>query len=131
VEDYEHARAQALRSAGGNFEKAMHMMRRRDPQAAEDGFDLVREIAGEHVDELIEEFGREVELGTRRWLLELLGEVRSPRAFKVFAVELDSDDESLRDSAQRGLQLLDTKDARRLLRQRATETGKSGHYPMH
>lgn len=107
------------------------MMRSRDPQAAEDGFQLVREVAGEHVDELIEEFGRAAEPGIRRWLLELLGEVRSPQAFKVLAAGLDSDDESLRSWARRGLELLDTKDARRLLWQRRMNAGSRGHDPMH
>lgn len=101
------------------------MMRSRDPQTAEDGFQLVREVAGEHVDELIEEFERAGEPGIRRWLLELLGKVRSPHASKVFAAELDSDDESLRFWAQRGLELLDTKDARRLLWQRRMNIGQS------
>lgn len=123
MDDYEHARAQALRNAAGDFAKAMRMMRSGDPQAAEDGFLLVQEIAAQHVDELVEEFGREVRHGKRCWLLELLGEVRSPQLFTLFAAELDSDDESIRWWAQRGLELLDTKDARRLLWQRRMNAG--------
>jgi hypothetical protein len=37
----------------------MHLMRRRDPQARENGFALAREHAAELVDELIAEFARE------------------------------------------------------------------------
>jgi hypothetical protein len=37
----------------------MHLMRRRDPQARENGFAPAREHAAELVDELIAEFARE------------------------------------------------------------------------
>lgn len=115
MKDYEQARLRALRSATGDFRQAMRLMRAEDPQAAEDGFGLLRDIAAEHVQELLDEFSRESEPSMRCWLLELIGEARSPQAFARLAAELYSDDESLRDWAHRGLVLLDTREARRLL----------------
>lgn len=66
----------------------MRLMRHRDPQLAEDGFQRLRAIAGQHVDELIREFGAEHNHGVRCWLLALIGEARSARAFDVLATEL-------------------------------------------
>lgn len=97
------------------FARALLLMRRRDPQLAEDGFQRLRGLAAEHVDRLIDEFRRETDHGVRRWLLELIGEARSARAFDLLARQLRSDDESLRSSAERGLQLLDTEAARTVL----------------
>jgi hypothetical protein len=102
----------------------MRLMRRRDPQLAEDGFDRLRAITGAHVDKLIMEFGRERDHGVRCWLLELIGEARSDRAFAVLAAQLDGDDEALRGWAERGLRLLDTAEARRLLWQRSGGAGE-------
>src|SRR3954466_1759432 len=96
----------------------MAAMRRRNPQIAEDGFDRLRAMAGDHVDELIEEYHRETDHGVRCWLLELIGEARAERAYDTLAAELDSTDESLRDWAEHGLRLLDTPSARRLLWER-------------
>ncbi len=99
----------------GEFERALRLMRRHDPQMAEDGFQRLRAIAGEHVEALLAEFVTETDQGVRRWLLELIGEVRSPQAFDLLVVELRGDDESLRCWAEHGLRLLDTKEARRVL----------------
>ncbi|WP_446216270.1 HEAT repeat domain-containing protein [Micromonospora sp. IBHARD004] len=100
---------------GSGFRQAMRLMRRCDPQLAEDGFQRLRLVANQHVAELIEVFGVERDHGLRCWLLELIGEARSDRAFELLAAELRSDDESLRGWAVRGLELLDTAEARRLL----------------
>jgi hypothetical protein len=97
------------------FQQAMRLMRGRDPQQAEDGFQHLRGMAADHVDDLIEEFRRERDHGVRCWLLELIGAARSDRAFLVLAEELHGDDEALRGWAVRGLQTLDTVQARRLL----------------
>lgn len=90
-------------------------MRKRDPQLREDGFQMMRRIAGQHVDELIEEFHVERDHGLRCWLLELIGEARSDRAFDLRTTQLYRDDEMLRVWAVRGLELLDTREARRVL----------------
>lgn len=101
---------------GGVFRDAMRLMRRRDPQAKEDGFHTLLPIAAEHVADLVREFQAERDdHGLRCWLLELIGEARSPEAFEVLAEQLRGPDEDLRLWAVRGLELLGTKDARRLL----------------
>lgn len=99
------------------FEQAMQLMRRHDPQAREDGFQALLRCADEHVEELMAAFGREHDdRGLRCWLLELIGEARSPLALSTLAHQLYSDDESLRSWAVRGLEKLDTKPARQELR---------------
>jgi hypothetical protein len=113
--DYEHARAHALRSATGNFNRSLAMMRSRDPQAMEDGFALLRNTARQHVQELLDAYGQEADYRTRFLLLELIGETRSAQAFEVLAAELLNDDEMFSSRAERGLRLLDTREARRLL----------------
>ena len=100
---------------GSEFERALRLMRRHDPQLAEDGLQRLSEIARAHVDELIVEFGRETDHGLRCWLLELIGQARSPQSFDVLVAQLQGEDEALRDWAERGLQLLDTKESRRVL----------------
>jgi HEAT repeat protein len=97
------------------FEQAMRLMRRRDPQAMEDGFQLLLPHAAEHVEELLAEFAGESDHGLRCWLLELIGEARSPLALPLLVEQLHNDDESLRDWAIRGLEALDTKPAREQL----------------
>jgi hypothetical protein len=113
--DYERARARALRSATGNFNRSLAKMRSRDPQAMEDGFALLRDTARQHVQELLDAYGQEADYRTRFLLLELIGETRSAQAFEVLAAELLNDDEMFSSRAERGLRLLDTREARRLL----------------
>ena len=94
------------------FARALQWMRSRDPELRENGFDFLREHADAYVDDLIAEFGREREdHGLRCLLLELISEARSPRALGVLADRLESDDESLRFWAIRGLEMLDTPEA--------------------
>ena len=100
---------------GGEFERALWLMRRHDPQLAEDGFQRLSEIAGAHVGELIVEFGLETDHGLRCWLLELIGQTRSTQSFNVLVAQLQGEDEALRGWAERGLTLLDTKESRRVL----------------
>jgi HEAT repeats len=95
------------------FQQAMRLMRKHDPQIREDGFALLRLHAAEHVDQLIAEFAREqADHGLRCWLLELIGEARSPKALPALTEQLHSGDESLRWWAVRGLEQLGTKPAR-------------------
>jgi hypothetical protein len=88
-------------------------MRRHDPQAQEDGFHQLRPYAAEHVDELMNAFDIETDHGLRCWLLELIGEARSPRSLPLLVAQLNSPDLALRSWARRGLELLDNRDARR------------------
>lgn len=98
------------------FREAMRLMRRREPQAQEDGFRLLLPYAAEHVHELIAEFNAaSVDRGIRCWLLELIGRARSPAALPLLVEQLYGDDPALRTWAARGLELLDTKAARREL----------------
>jgi hypothetical protein len=95
------------------FARALEAMRSRDAQLREDGFDFLREHADTYVDELLAEFEKEQDdYGLRCWLLELVAEARSPRALPVLAGQLESGDESLQLWAIRGLEMLDTREAR-------------------
>jgi hypothetical protein len=98
------------------FARAMQAMRSRNPQTQEDGFDFLREHADAFVAELIAEFETERDdHGLRCWLLELLAETRSPDALPLLVAQLQSDDESLRFWAIRGVEMLDTREARQEL----------------
>jgi hypothetical protein len=103
--------AQAFRG----IERCMWLMRRRDPERQEEGFFALLPHAGRHLDDLIREFDAESDRGLRCWLLELIGEAKSERAFPLLADQLRSDDESLRTWAIYGLERLGSKAARTLL----------------
>lgn len=102
----------------------MRMMRRHNRQTQEDGFQLLLADAAGHADALIAEFEAETEdHGLRCRLLELIGEAAVPQALPVLVAQLDSTDESLRGWAGRGLERLDTHEARTALwRARANGT---------
>jgi HEAT repeat protein len=91
------------------------MMRKHDPQVQEDGFGLVKRVAAEYVGELIVAYSDETDRGLRCWLLELLGEARSPEALPVFVEALATPDDPIRHRGEMGLEKLDTKEARTLL----------------
>ncbi|MGH3389035.1 MAG: HEAT repeat domain-containing protein [Actinomadura sp.] len=98
------------------FARALDSMRSADPGVREDGFDFLREHADAYVDELIAAFAAEPDdHGLRCLLLELIAEARSPQVLPVLAEQLDSEDESLRFWAIRGLEMLDTREAQREL----------------
>ena len=97
------------------FAKCMQLIRKHNPQLQEEGFALLRPHAHEYVDELIEEFGRETDLGLRCWILELLGESKSPRAFPLFIDVLRSNEQNLWSWTIRGLRELNSKQARQAL----------------
>ncbi len=105
------------------FQTAFAMMQSRNPQTAEDGFGFIEARAHEHVDELLAALGEREASGDtelRGWLLELLSEAADARALPVFRRYLN--DAEYRTWAVRGLQRLNTKDARQLL----WEAGVSG-----
>lgn len=99
------------------FGQALESMRSPDPRVSTRGFDFLREHADAYVAELIAEFDREQNDELRCWLLELISEARSPEALGVLAGQLQSDDESLQFWAIRGLEMLDTREARHELHQ--------------
>ncbi|NKZ02274.1 HEAT repeat domain-containing protein [Actinomadura latina] len=92
-------------------------MREKDPGVREGAFDFLREHADAYVDELIAEFTAERDEALRCWLLELLAEARSAKALDVFRGQLESPDESLQFWAVRGLEMLDSREADRVLEQ--------------
>lgn len=98
-----------------SFKECLALMRKNDPQLAEDGFHFLRPQAKEHINKLIKSFENEESYSIRCWLLELIGEARSCKAFPILSQQALSSDESLRIWGTRGLKLLDTKDARRFL----------------
>ena len=95
-------------------------MHSKDPQLSEDGFHLLMSIAADHIDELIEEYRRDDTPGY--WLLELIADAKSPRAFDVLVEALDHEYEWYRSRAEGGLRDLGTKQARRLLFERGLRT---------
>lgn len=98
------------------FERALELLRSRGPRYMTLGFDFLREHADAYVDRLVTAFAMEREDDELRcWLLELIAEARSPEALPVLAGELDAEDESLRFWAVRGLEMLDTPEARQEL----------------
>src|SRR6516162_6647637 len=99
------------------FKKCLAMMKKRDPQVQEDGFHWLLPHVGEHVHELLEEFGKENNIAVRCWLLELIGSARSPDAFDFLVRQLRAEDQRLRHWAIWALNTLDTKEARTVLRQ--------------
>src|SRR6476620_7039670 len=97
------------------FEECLSLMRKRDPQLAEDGFHFLRSGAKEHLPRLLEAFRTEEIHSIRCWLLELIGEALSEDAFAVLWEQAVSSDESLRNWGVIGLELLDTKASRTFL----------------
>jgi len=97
------------------FDECMRLMRKHDPQLKEEGFGYLLPRSHDYVDALIAEFQTESDHGARCWLLELIGEARVTAAFPLLLEYLYSTDESLRSWAIRGLQHLNTKEARSAL----------------
>ena len=97
------------------FADLMDMMRNGNPQVAEDGFAYLKPRAKKHIDELIVVLATETNHAMKCWLLELIGEARTERAFVALCAFARSDDGSLREWAVRGLEKLNTKQARTFL----------------
>lgn len=97
------------------FVRGLAMMRKHDPQVQEDGFGMVKQVATEHVADLIATYEAESDRDLRCWLLELIGEARSCEALPVLAEALASKDDSIRVWGEAGLEKMDTKEARTLL----------------
>ncbi|WP_347637147.1 hypothetical protein [Actinomadura sp. B10D3] len=97
------------------FDQAMEKMRDPDVRVREHAFDFLREHADAYVDELIAQFRAEEDLDLRCRLLELIAEARSAKALEVFRDELHGMDEPLRFWATRGLEMLDSREAERVL----------------
>jgi HEAT repeat protein len=97
------------------FEACMAMMRKRNPQTRDDGFEVLFDQASKFVPELLEEFEKESDHGLKCSLLYLLGEARDTRTLELFRYYLRHEDDSFRDWAAYGLNKLNTKEARQIL----------------
>ncbi len=64
------------------FDRAMQMMRKRNPQTQEEGFAMLKPVALDPLFELIEAFETEQDHGLKCWLLELIGLARFDEASK-------------------------------------------------
>jgi len=75
----------------------------------------LQEHASTNIEDLLAAFRAETDSRVRTLLLSVIAETRSPAALPIFAEILLGDDEELQVWAARGLHVLNTKDARKLL----------------
>ncbi|MBP7933034.1 MAG: HEAT repeat domain-containing protein [Phycisphaerae bacterium] len=98
------------------FEACLRMMRHRSGSVKEEGFQWLSSRAAEYVAELMHAFRRKADSGHRYWLLELIDHAKKKTDALPLLIEcLHSEDEILQGWAACGLQLLNTKEARRAL----------------
>jgi hypothetical protein len=97
------------------YKACLAMMRKHNPQTSEEGFHFLLPHAADHLDELMADFQAAEDHGLQCWLLELIGEARSAKAFDLLRQQLLSSDEALRYWAAHGLQGLGTPEARQVL----------------
>lgn len=107
-----------------DFQRLLRQMQSRDPERAEEGFSGLALRVGEFEDLLLEEYRSSTAEGAgdfpstarrrcRAWLLELLSATGSEHLIPVFSDALG--DEEVQHWAIRGLERIDTKEARRIL----------------
>lgn len=96
-----------------SVDECLALMRKRDPQLAEEGFHSLRPRANEFLPRLIEMFESEQSRPMRCWLLELIGEARAEEAFPLLCEQALSDDESLCSWGIIGLRLLNSAASRK------------------
>jgi HEAT repeat protein len=97
------------------FEQCLKMMRSSNASVSEDGFWCLEEHAAEYAPQLIAAFWDEDNAGIRGWLIELIGDAKSPAALPFLLERLSDENESIRDWAVRGLRQQDTKESRNAL----------------
>jgi hypothetical protein len=95
-----------------HFKKCMQLMKEKNHQTQEEGFHMLLPYANECIELLIEAFRKEQDFGLKCWLLELIGESKSPLSFPVLKEMLSSENERLQSWAVWGLENLDTKESR-------------------
>jgi HEAT repeat protein len=91
------------------------MMRNSNGSVSEDGFGALAERAAEYLPQLIAAFWDDDNAKIRGWLVELIGDAKSPAALPFLLERLNDENESLRDWAVWGLRQLDTKESRTAL----------------
>ncbi|WFF08351.1 HEAT repeat domain-containing protein [Micromonospora sp. WMMD1076] len=109
-------RDRLLEQAEGNYERSLKLMRSNDPQLSEDGFALLEPLARKHIEELMTEYRRVPD--DQYWILELIADAQSEKAFDLLVEALDHEREDIRWRAANGLRELGSKEARRLLFER-------------
>jgi HEAT repeat protein len=97
------------------FEQCLKMMRSSNGSVSEEGFGWLAERAAEYVPQFIAAFWDDDNAALRPWLMELIGDAKSPAALPFLLERLNDENESIRDWAVRGLRHLDTKEARTAL----------------
>jgi HEAT repeat protein len=117
MRDWMRERERLLQRAEGNFERSLNLMRSKDPQLSEDGFSLLGPLAREHIEGLMAEY-RRPGISDQYWILELIADSGSDRAFDLLVEALDHEREEVRWRAATALKGLGSKPARRLLFER-------------
>jgi len=89
------------------FAPSMAMLRnRKNAEAQETGYQWLLPRVGDFIEPLLAELEVEGDPYMQRWILELLGEARDVRAFQSFMQHLLSQNASVRQWAESGLQKL-------------------------
>jgi HEAT repeat protein len=91
------------------------MMRHSNGGVSQDGFGWLAERAAQYVPQLMAAFWNDDNAAIRPWLMELIGDAKSPTTLPFLLERLGDDDVSIRDWAVRALQHLDTKESRTAL----------------
>ena len=87
------------------FAPSMAMLRnRKNAEAQETGYQWLLPRVGDFIEPLLAELEVEGDPYMQRWILELLGEARDVRAFQSFMQHLLSQNASVRQWAESGLQ---------------------------
>ena len=96
-------------------EVKLHRRELTTPSQGEDAYFGLLKYASEHVDALISAFRDETDPSVKMYLLELIGEARSPKALPVLTEVIRSDDEALWSWAIYALRDLKSHEARKVL----------------
>jgi hypothetical protein len=83
--------------------------------AWESAYFALQKYANTHIEDLISEFRSATNPGVRQYLLELIGEARSPKSLPILTEVLQSDEEPLWSWAIYGLRDLKSHEARKVL----------------
>lgn len=97
------------------FHRCLKMMRSSNGSVSEEGFGWLEDCAAAYVPQLIAAFWDEDNAGIRSWLMELIGDAKSPAALPFLLERLNEENESIRHWAICGLRKLGTKESRTAL----------------
>lgn len=97
------------------LQQCLKMLRHSNPQINEDGYGWLRSRAVELLPQLIAAYEDEQCNDIRGWLIELIGEAKSPTALPFLLERMNDENESIREWALIGLRHLDTRESRTAL----------------